>query len=416
MLSPYTESTEDSERWAWAADGFASDGGAAHDRRTDAGGPERIEMSNTETDPREHICTGAEEACGVEILGARAVPLGGPRAMTVHRTLPQRSRSLIGPWCFADHFGPDDVTSTGGMAVPRHPHTGLATVTLLFAGEIEHIDSSGFANTVRPGEVNLMIAGSGISHSEFSRPEKRILHGVQLWYALPSEQRFGTPGSQHHVADSAAVPGGRVSTFLGSCAGLTSPVETRTPAVAAQLDVEPGATLELELDPDSEHGALIDTGDAEICATGTEAAAESAGAREAASAVGAQEASRRVVSRELAYIPPGAMRLSVTARGDEPARAVLIGGPPLGEQIVMWWNFVGRSHDEIIAFRQEWQAEIGREESPAHTGGAGASDTGRAGRSDAGVPADMDFGPFPADTPDPLPAPRLPNARLRPRG
>lgn len=106
----------------------------------------------------------------VEILSPRDVPLGGLRAMTVRRTLPQRQRSLIGAWCFVDHYGPDDVSATGGMVVPPHPHTGLSTVSWLFSGEIEHRDSAGHHAMVRPGEMNLMTAGRGITHSEYSTP------------------------------------------------------------------------------------------------------------------------------------------------------------------------------------------------------------------------------------------------------
>src|SRR3954462_1390915 len=95
----------------------------------------------------------------VEVVSSREVPLGGPRAMTVRRTLPQRARSLVGAWCFADHYGPDDIADTGGMDVAPHPHTGLQTVSWLFAGEIEHRDSSGVHAMVRPGELNLMTGG-----------------------------------------------------------------------------------------------------------------------------------------------------------------------------------------------------------------------------------------------------------------
>src|ERR687892_231597 len=125
----------------------------------------------------------------VEVLTPRDVPLGGPRAMTVRRTLPQRSRSLIGAWCFADHYGPDEVHVSGGMDVPPHPHTGLQTVTWLFTGEVEHRDSLGTHAIVRPGELNLMTSGHGICHSEVSTPRATILHGVQLWVALPDAHR-----------------------------------------------------------------------------------------------------------------------------------------------------------------------------------------------------------------------------------
>src|SRR6478752_2965124 len=117
-------------------------------------------MSNLERDPVEVVATDVLTAVRVEILEPREVPLGGPRAMTVRRTLPQRARSLIGAWCFVDHYGPDDVAATGGMDVPPHPHTGLQTVSWLFAGTIEHRDTLGVHAFVRPGELALMSAGS----------------------------------------------------------------------------------------------------------------------------------------------------------------------------------------------------------------------------------------------------------------
>src|SRR5215216_4592908 len=125
----------------------------------------------------------------MEILEPREVPLGGLRAMNVRRTLPQRQRSLIGGWCFVDHYGPEQTA----MIVPPHPHTGLQTVSWLFEGEIEHRDSAGSHELVRPGAVNLMTAGRGISHSEVSTPGTTRLHGVQLWVALPDASRHVGP-------------------------------------------------------------------------------------------------------------------------------------------------------------------------------------------------------------------------------
>ena len=141
------------------------------------------------------------ESGELEILSPRLVPLGGLRAMPVRRTLPQRQRSLIGAWCFADHYGPDRVATTGGMVVPPHPHTGLQTVSWLFSGEVEHRDSAGVHAMVRPGELNLMTSGYGIAHSEVSTPERDLLHGVQLWVALPEADRDLIREFQHHVPE-----------------------------------------------------------------------------------------------------------------------------------------------------------------------------------------------------------------------
>ena len=126
---------------------------------------------------------------GLEVLRPREVPLGGPRAILVRRTLPQRQRSLIGAWCFADHYGPHDLRRSSGMDVAPHPHTALQTISWLFSGEVEHRDSAGVHAIIRPGELNLMTAGAGICHSEVSvaadRDAAAVLHGVQLWAALP---------------------------------------------------------------------------------------------------------------------------------------------------------------------------------------------------------------------------------------
>ncbi|MFE2542854.1 pirin family protein [Actinacidiphila glaucinigra] len=265
----------------------------------------------------------------VEILSARDVPLGGPRAMTVRRTLPQRNRSLIGAWCFADHYGPDDVSDTGGMDVAPHPHTGLQTVSWLFSGEIEHRDSLGTHVYVRPGELNLMTGGHGISHSEVSTERTTVLHGVQLWVVLPERDRDTAPAFQHYVPEPVALGGGVARVFLGSLAGATSPVATFTPLLGAELALDPGATVTLAVDPAHEHGLLVDSGDVEMAGT-------------------------RLSPADLGYLAPGGDTLTLTNHADAPARAVLLGGPPFEERIIMWWNFIGRTQEDIEQARSDW--------------------------------------------------------------
>ena len=330
-------------------------------------------MSNPERDPDEITCTAAP-AAAVEIMVPREVPLGGPRAMQVRRTLPQRHRSLIGAWCFVDHYGPDDVADTGGMSVAPHPHTGLQTVSWLFTGEIEHRDSAGNHAMVRPGEVNLMTAGSGISHSEVSTAQTRELHGAQLWVALPDRHRDTDPGFAHHVPDPVAGPGWEARVFLGSLLGTTSPVPTYTPLLGAELLLEPGASLDLEVDAAFEHGVLVDAGVVGVAGVETK-------------------------QHELAYAPPGRARLELAAY-DAPARLLLLGGPPFGESIVMWWNFVGRTHEEIVAFRSAWQSQITEDGLVVQ---------------DSQLVEEGRFGVVTGDHLPPIPAPALPNARLRVR-
>ena len=328
-------------------------------------------MTNPDRDPRETIGTTGDVECGIEVLTPRDVPLGGPRAMRVRRTLPQRERSLIGAWCFVDHYGPDQVAESGGMVVAPHPHTGLATVSWLFEGEVEHRDSAGNHAMVRPGEVNLMTAGQGISHSEVSPPSTTVLHGVQLWVALPEASRHVAPHFAHHAPRLVTGRSWQGRVFLGSLLGETSPVPTYTPLLGAELHLDAGATLEIDVDETYELGFLVDRGTLHLD-------------------------EQQVTRDELAYVAPGRPRVSLVA-GDEPVRVVVLGGPPFGEQIVMWWNFVGRSHEEIVVSREEWQHQVeditdGREV--------------RAGRF--GIVADEPLAP--------IPAPALPNARLRSRG
>ena len=217
-------------------------------------------MSNTETAPVEVQCAPGGAAPEVEVLTPRAVPLGGPRAMTVRRTLPQRQRPLVGAWCFVDHYGPDDTSGTGGMDVPPHPHTGLATVSWLFTGEVEHRDSLGVHAIVRPGELNLMTAGHGVAHSEVSTADTTVLHGVQLWVALPDDARDAPRAFAHHVPPPTDLGGATARVFLGELAGERSPVVTATPLLGAELLLEPGARVALTVDPTFEHALLVDRG------------------------------------------------------------------------------------------------------------------------------------------------------------
>jgi redox-sensitive bicupin YhaK (pirin superfamily) len=303
-----------------------------------------------------------ETVVHVEVITPREVPLGGPRAMTVRRTLPQRQRSLIGAWCFVDHYGPDEVAQSGGMLVPPHPHAGLQTVSWLFAGEVEHRDSSRAHAVVRPGEVNLMTAGHGVCHSEVSTSETTQLHGVQLWVALPESAREVDRGFERHVTTPIDLGGAVLRVFLGTVAGFTSPVHTFSPILGAELVLAPGARINLYVDPTFEHGVLVDSGHVELAGTSL----------------------RR---SELGYVGTGVSQLTLSDIGGEGARLVLLGGVPFGEEIVMWWNFVGRTHDDIAAMRDAWQSE-----------------SDRFGQVEGYV-----------GNPQRLPAPDLPHVTLRPR-
>lgn len=161
--------------------------------------------------------------------------------MTVRRTLPQRGRSLIGAWCFVDHYGPDDLSQAEPMVLPPHPHTGLSTVSWLFSGTIEHRDSASHHAEVSPGGLNLMTAGRGISHSEYSTPDTGVLHGCQLWIALPDRARHTEPDFEHYRPSPVSGPGWQAKVFIGTLLGSTSPVCVHSPLVGAELTLANGA-------------------------------------------------------------------------------------------------------------------------------------------------------------------------------
>lgn len=300
-------------------------------------------------------------------LTPREVPLGGLRAITVRRTLPHRDRTLVGAWCFVDHFGP----STTPMDVAPHPHCGLQTVTWIFDGEIEHRDSAGNVEVIHPGEVNLMTAGDGISHSEVSLSPS--LRGVQLWVAQPDADRNDTNGFDHFVTPVTELPvmsgAATARVFVGQLAGASSPVRTFSPLVGAEINLAPGTAVDIEVDPTFEHAVLLDDGDVTV-----------------APGDGTEDEALVLAHAELGLIDTGREFIRFTS-GDNRARLVLIGGVPLDEDIMMWWNFVARTHEEIVAARDAWQA-----------------DNGRFGKVEGYV------GPI-----DRIPAPDLPPVRLRPR-
>ena len=302
---------------------------------------------------------------GVQVIVPREVPLGGPRAMTVRRTLPGRERSFVGAWCFVDHYGPDDVSATGGMDVAPHPHCGLATVSWLFSGEVEHRDSLGTVATVRPGEVNLMTAGRGISHSEVSTAATTVLHGAQLWLVLPTRVADVAPRFEHHEPPVVPVaPGVRAQVFVGSLWGSSAPVRVETPLVGAEVVLEGGAEVVLPVPDGFEVAVLVDTGSVTVASTAI--------------------ARGELAVLEAARHPGG---VSVTA-GADGARVLVLGGEPFPEEVVMWWNFIGRSHDDVAAARAAW------EDGPERFG-----------------VVEGYVGPVPR-----IPAPALPGVRLRPRG
>jgi redox-sensitive bicupin YhaK (pirin superfamily) len=292
----------------------------------------------------------------LELTEARNARVGD---MTVRRLLPLRLRRSVGAWCFIDHYGPMDVDGVTGMRVPPHPHIGLQTVTWLLAGNVLHRDSLGSEQLITPGQLNLMTSGRGIAHAEESPAEHDpTLHGVQLWVALPDASRHTEPAFEHHgTLPEVGLGAFRITVLVGDLAGASasSPATTFSPIVGAQLSAagQPASCL-LPLRPDYEHVIFVAAGEAGVDGV-------------------------RLRPGQLLYIPTGRHETAVAARAD--SALILLGGVPLGESLLMWWNFVARTPEEIAAATAAWRAG--------------------------------EFGSVGGYQGDPLPAPPLDAARLR---
>ncbi|MDQ2698023.1 MAG: pirin family protein [Actinomycetota bacterium] len=297
----------------------------------------RLDADPTETvapsPPREHDGNGPRTV----LLTSREVPLGGIRAMQVHRTLPQRDLPLVGAWCFLDRFGPQEAR----MRVEPHPHIGLQTVTWPFIGEVHHRDSIGSDVVVRSGALNLMTSGAGISHSEYSVGEHEVpLDALQLWVALPESRRHGAPAFERHedlpvveIDDAAAI------VVIGEFAGASSPASVFTPIVGAEVNLPAGARARLPLRPEWEHAIVGIDGEVDAAAApGSEGIA--------------------VGPHHLLYL--GSDRDGIEVSSREGATFFLLGGEPFEDDVVMWWNFVARTHEEIVEAREQWEAHSAR--------------------------------------------------------
>ncbi|MFF9425017.1 pirin family protein [Streptomyces sp. NPDC014746] len=262
-----------------------------------------------------------------ELLSPRRVQLG--ESTEVRRLLPNLGRRMIGAWAFVDHYGPDDIADEPGMQVPPHPHMGLQTVSWLHEGEVLHRDSTGSLQTVRPRELGLMTSGRAISHSEESpRPHARLLHGAQLWVALPDAHRYVEPHFEHHAdLPRVTAPGLTATVILGSLDGAASPGTTYSPLVGADLALAAGTETALPLEPDFEYAVLAMSGEAEVDGV-------------------------PVLPGSMLYLGCGRTELPLRAVSD--AGLMLLGGEPFEEEIVMWWNFVGRTDEEIREAREDW--------------------------------------------------------------
>jgi hypothetical protein len=225
-------------------------------------------------------------------------------------------------------MGPATVSPDRRVDVAPHPHIGLQTVTWLLAGELVHRDSLGSEQVIRPGQLNLMTAGRGVAHSEEGTDSfSGRLHGVQLWIAQPSLTRDGAAGFEHHAElPKIDLEGANATVLVGDMAGVSSPARRDTEHFGIELELH-GPVTTVPLEPLYEHGLVVLTGTLSV-------------------------EGRVLAPGELAYLSPGRDECSLAT--SEPTRALLFGGIPFKETVLMWWNFVARSEDEITAAYRDW--------------------------------------------------------------
>jgi redox-sensitive bicupin YhaK (pirin superfamily) len=276
---------------------------------------------------------GTESAHGSGVLlviDPRPRDLGG---FTVRRVLPAAGHRMIGPFIFLDHMGPAVMERGSGVDVRPHPHIALATVTYLFEGEIIHRDTLGSERAIHPGDVNWMLAGRGIAHSERSSAEERArgvrLHGIQSWVALPTAREEDAPSFAHHPADT--LPrlkreGAELTVIAGTAYGAASPVGVLSPTLYVDARLEPGARLPVDGTHPQRAVHVVDGW--------------------------IQIGSQRLGSGQMAVLASGA---EVILHADGPSRVMLVGGAPLDGERHIWWNFVSSSKERIERAKDDWK-------------------------------------------------------------
>jgi hypothetical protein len=267
-----------------------------------------------------------------QILRAKPRDIGG---FAVRRVLPAWPTQMVGPFIFFDHMGPAALPPGHGLDVRPHPHIGLATVTYLFDGEILHRDSVGSVQPIRPGDVNWMIAGHGIVHSERTPPGLRAagarVHGIQTWVALPRAHEETAPAFAHHPAATLPVvtlPGVAVRVIAGTALGARSPVDVFSPTLYAAAELAPGARFALPPEHEERAVYLVD-GAASVAGVALEPGA-------------------------MAVLAPGS---DAEVRADAASIVMLLGGAKMDGARFIWWNFVSSSRERIEQAKADWRED-----------------------------------------------------------
>lgn len=252
----------------------------------------------------------------------------------VRRTLPAKTRTMIGPFIFVDQFGPAKLPAGHGMDVRPHPHINLATVTYLFEGAIQHRDSLGNDQVIRPGAINLMTAGTGIVHSERSpsdtRPDGPVFYGMQTWLALPDGKEEIAPAFEHVGSDALPLieaEGVSARVLMGTLWGQTAGVTQHSETIYADIILDAGASIPIDAGAD-ERAILVTEGDASLD-------------------------SQRLEPFTLYILAPGE---AMSLRASAPTRAMLLGGQAFATKRHVWWNFVSSSRDRINQAKEDWKA------------------------------------------------------------
>jgi redox-sensitive bicupin YhaK (pirin superfamily) len=263
----------------------------------------------------------------MQVIDGRVTSVGD---IPVRRVLPRRGRRTVGAWCFADHMGPTPVDEFHSVEIGPHPHIGLHTVTWLVAGELLHRDSLGSEQPIRPGQLNLMTAGRGVAHAEESTSGYRgHLHGMQLWVAQPEGTRHGPPAFEHHAElPVVSLGAGEATVLVGEFGDATSPARADTDLVGIDALLRAGVSA-WALRPDFEYAVVVLDGAVAVDDT-------------------------MVGPGQLGYLGLGRDELAVSATDD--ARILLLGGVPFEESVLIWWNYVARSRDEVSLAGAQWNA------------------------------------------------------------
>lgn len=291
--------------------------------------------STHETQPQ--VCESEHLQQDVTLLSAKARAL--TEHLTVYRAVPQQQLRMVGPWCFIDHFGPVATKNYRQFDIAPHPHIGLQTITWLFSGELKHLDSLGYEQPLRSGQLNLMTAGNGISHAEIADENlQQPLHGLQLWCALPKQHEQVAPSFEHYrELPHFAIDEVMAELILGDYGRFHSPGTSFHPGIAMLLSTPKNAQATLTLNKEFEYALYVVSGNLYLPNSAHAGLTKGHGAHE----------------HEL--ISLGANRSELTLAFGADTRVLLLGGEAFPEPVTMWWNYVSHDATRIRQADTDWK-------------------------------------------------------------